>query len=120
MQQKETKICQNCKQSFVIEPEDFDFYAKIKVPAPTFCPDCRAVRRMIWRNERIYYKRKCHAPGHTEEIVSLHPLDAPFTIYDQKYWWSDEWDPLSYGVDYDFKKNHFLNSIKISLKGSLL
>ena len=32
------KICQNCKQNFTIEPEDFTFYDKIKVPSPTFCP----------------------------------------------------------------------------------
>ncbi len=36
----ETKICQNCKQNFVIEPEDFDFYRKIDVPPPTWCPEC--------------------------------------------------------------------------------
>ena len=27
--QQETKICQNCKQDFTIEPEDFNFYEKI-------------------------------------------------------------------------------------------
>ena len=31
-------IYQNCKKEFTIEPEDFNFYEKIKVPAPTFCP----------------------------------------------------------------------------------
>jgi hypothetical protein len=34
-----TKICQNCKDEFEIEPEDFKFYEKIKVPSPTFCPE---------------------------------------------------------------------------------
>ncbi|KKU51453.1 MAG: hypothetical protein UX74_C0027G0022, partial [Parcubacteria group bacterium GW2011_GWA2_47_10b] len=29
----ETKTCQNCKNSFTVEPEDFGFYEKIKVPA---------------------------------------------------------------------------------------
>ena len=27
----ETKNCNSCKTSFVIEPEDFDFYEKLKV-----------------------------------------------------------------------------------------
>lgn len=36
----ETKTCQNCKTRFTIEPEDFVFYEKIGVPAPTFCPEC--------------------------------------------------------------------------------
>src|SRR3989344_5884693 len=26
----ETKICQNCKSSFIIEPEDFKFYEQMK------------------------------------------------------------------------------------------
>jgi len=30
--QNETKNCQNCKNDFTIEPDDFSFYEKIKVP----------------------------------------------------------------------------------------
>ena len=55
----EKRICQNCKKDFIIEPEDFNFYEKIKVPPPTFCPWCRFIRRMAWRNERALYKRTC-------------------------------------------------------------
>ena len=42
----ENRICQNCKSEFIIEPEDFNFYEKIKVPAPTWCPECRMIR--VW------------------------------------------------------------------------
>jgi len=103
----EVRQCQNCKQNFTIEPEDFQFYEKIKVPAPTFCPDCRRQRRMFFRNERALYKRKCNAPGHEEEIVSVFSLDKPVTVYDDRYWWSDAWNPLDYGKDYDFSKPFF-------------
>ena len=40
--------CQNCKKEFIIESEDFNFYEKMKVPAPTFCSDCRMMRRFVW------------------------------------------------------------------------
>jgi len=30
------QACQNCKQDFVIEPDDFAFYEKMKVPSPRF------------------------------------------------------------------------------------
>ena len=30
-----------------------------------------------------------------------------FVVYDQKEWWSDKWDPLSFGVDFDFQKSFF-------------
>ncbi len=105
--QSETRNCQNCKNPFTTEPDDFAFYEKMKVPAPTFCPECRNQRRMTWRNERTLYKRKCGAPGHAEEIISCFSPDKPFTVYDQSYWWSDAWDPLASGKEYDFSRPFF-------------
>ena len=100
----EKRICQNCKKSFTIDPEDFAFYAKIKVPPPTWCPECRMVRRMSFRNERSLYRRKCSAPRHEEEILSIYSPDKNLVVYDQKYWLSDKWDPIAYGREYDFSK----------------
>lgn len=31
---QEIKSCQNCKKDFTVEPDDFAFYEKIKVPSP--------------------------------------------------------------------------------------
>ncbi|MCX6752320.1 MAG: hypothetical protein NTZ87_02355 [Candidatus Nomurabacteria bacterium] len=103
----ETKNCQNCKKDFVIEQEDFSFYEKIKVPPPTFCPECRTVRRLCWRNEMSLFKIKCDAPGHDEMLISfLHP-EEKLVVYDSSAWWSDSWDALSYGKEYDFSKPFF-------------
>jgi hypothetical protein len=102
---QETKKCQNCKREFVIEPDDFDFYQKIKVPPPTFCPDCREQRRIAFRNERSFYKKKCDLCG--KDVVSRVSPDKPYPMYCQKCWWSDKWNPLSFGRDYDFSKPFF-------------
>ena len=104
---QETKTCQNCKQEFTIEPDDFAFYEKMKVPPPTFCSECRMIRRMVFRNERVLYKRKCNAPSHTEEIVSTFSPEKPVTVYDDRYWWSDAWSPIDYGEPYDFSSPFF-------------
>ena len=101
----ETKTCQNCKNSFTVEPEDFEFYAKIKVPAPTFCPECRYWRRLVDRNEWNLYRRKCDMIG--EQIVSIYREDVPFPVYKQDAWRSDAWDPLAYGRDFDFNRHFF-------------
>ncbi len=101
----ETKICQNCKKDFTIEPEDFNFYEKIKVPPPTFCPECRAVRRLIWRNERSLYHNKCAFSG--KNIISIFSPETNLTVYDRDIWWSDKWNPLSYGQEYDFSRPFF-------------
>jgi len=101
----ETKICQNCKKEFVIEPEDFKFYEKISVPPPTWCPECRMVRRMIFRNERILYKRKCDLCK--KDTISLYHDKTSFPVYCALCWYSDNWDPLKSGKDYDFNKPFF-------------
>ncbi len=103
----EKRICQNCKEDFTIEPEDFSFYEKIQVPAPTFCPQCRTMRRLSWRNELNLYKRKCDAPGHTETLITLYPPEAKVTIYDAHFWWGDGWEAMDLGRDYDFSRSFF-------------
>jgi hypothetical protein len=108
----ETKNCQNCKQEFTIEPDDFAFYDKIfgsSLPAgrqaPTWCPACRMQRRMMWRNERNLYKRICGLTG--KNIVSCFSEDSQIKVYDRDAWWSDKWDPFAYGKNYDFTKPFF-------------
>ncbi|MFH0928432.1 MAG: hypothetical protein V1821_03085 [bacterium] len=101
----ETKSCQVCKQSFTIEPEDFHFYEQIKVPPPTWCPDCRRMRRLAWRNERTLYPRKCDLCA--ASILTIYSPDKPRTVYCRECWYSDKWNPLDYGQDYDFSKNFF-------------
>ena len=101
----ETKTCQNCKNQFTIEPEDFEFYEKIKVPAPTWCPDCRMKRRMVWRNEISLYKRPCDSCG--KSIISIYNSDASCIVYCQDCWWSDKWDPMVSGREFNFNKTFF-------------
>ncbi|MCX6722311.1 MAG: hypothetical protein NTY04_03955 [Candidatus Staskawiczbacteria bacterium] len=101
----ETKQCQNCKNQFTVESDDFAFYEKIKVPVPTFCPDCRMQRRFAWRNERALHRNVCAKTG--KKIISGFAPDSGLKVYDREVWWSDAWDPMAYGVDYDFSKPFF-------------
>lgn len=101
----ETRTCQNCKTDFVIDSEDFSFYQKIGVPAPTFCPDCRRTRRWAWRNNMSLYNRVCELCG--KSVISIYAPDAGITVYCNKCWWSDKWDAKSFGRDYDFSRPFF-------------
>ena len=111
MNQSQTKICQNCKTEFTIEPEDFAFYDKIQVPPPTFCPECREQRRLAFRNERSLYKRKCDLCD--REVVSIYsPLppscwENPFKVYCPDCWFSDKRDLLANGRNFDFARPFF-------------
>ncbi|MBI3888736.1 hypothetical protein HY311_03000 [Candidatus Nomurabacteria bacterium] len=101
----QTKQCQNCKQDFTIEPDDFGFYEKIKVPPPTFCPECRRQRRLAWRNNVTLYNRSCELCK--KPVVTIYSKESAITIYCNKCWWGDGWDALSYGQDYDFSRPFF-------------
>ncbi|HTE48996.1 MAG TPA: hypothetical protein VK675_03760 [Candidatus Paceibacterota bacterium] len=120
---QETKNCQNCKKDFTIEPDDFGFYEKIKVLAPTFCPECRLIRRMTWRNERSLYSRSCDMCH--KSTIGTYPADSPFTVYCHECWWGDGWDGASFSKEYDFSKSFFeqfkelMNKIpRIAMTGS--
>ncbi len=102
---QEARNCQNCHSNFEIEPEDFQFYEKIEVPPPTFCVECREQRRIAYRNERSLYKRKCDFCK--KEVVSRVSPDKSYPMYCHECWWSDKWNPLDFGREYDFSKSFF-------------
>ncbi|MEX2052492.1 MAG: hypothetical protein WD991_02250 [Candidatus Paceibacterota bacterium] len=97
---QEVKNCQNCKRDFTIDPEDFSFYEKIKVPPPTFCPLCRAQRRMVYRNERKLFKVK--DAFSSKEILSTYPKESGRNIITRETWLGDSWDAMDYGMEIDF------------------
>lgn len=107
--QSETKVCQNCKKDFIIEPDDFAFYEKMKVPPPTWCSECRFQRRIVWRNEWRLFKNKDARTG-LDVFTNFSP-EAPVKIYDRDFWLSDGWDPLEYSRDIDWSRP-FLEQIK--------
>jgi len=102
---QETKNCQNCKKDFIIESEDFQFYEKMKVPAPTWCADCRLWRRISYSNERHLYQNICGFCG--KKIISAYPQGTVFPVYCFDCYRGDSWDPFTYSKDYDFKKSFF-------------
>ncbi|EKD44623.1 MAG: hypothetical protein ACD_71C00072G0001, partial [uncultured bacterium (gcode 4)] len=60
---------------------------------------------MSFRNERNLYKRKCDATN--KDIISNISPDKKYKIYHQDYWWSDKWDAIDYGQEFDFGRSFF-------------
>lgn len=98
-------ICKQCNQQFAIYPEDKEFYQRIGVPEPKFCPDCRKNRRMVFRNESNLYNRKCDLTG--KNIISMYSDNVPFPVYEYDAWHSDKWDATNYGLNFDFNQPFF-------------
>ena len=106
----ETKKCQNCKNDFTIEPDDFSFYEKMKVPPPTFCSECRFIRRLCWRNVRSLYKRNCELCSKT--LFSMYDDDgAPVMCVE--CWTGDNWDIYINQRDIDWDRDLFSQIFEI-------
>lgn len=106
--------CQNCKTEFTIYPEDTKFYHRVGVPEPTFCPACRAQRRLSFRVGRVLYKREIEK--FDKEVFSCVSPNSPYKVYRQDYWWSDKMDAMKYGQNYDFSKPFFEQLKELMLK----
>ena len=98
------KTCQNCKNDFTIEPDDFLFYEKVKAPPPTFCPECRLQRRLTFRNERGLHRAVCDLCH--KNMISVIP-NGELKVYCVSCWVSENWNVMEYGKDYDFSKSFF-------------
>lgn len=106
----ETRSCQNCKKNFTIEPEDFNYYEKVKVPPPTFCPTCRMIRRIVCVNGWNLFWRNCDKCG--KRTMSMYSPDKKeITVYCQPCWWGDTWDGTEFAMDYD-PTRPFLTQVK--------
>lgn len=110
----ENKQCQNCKKDFTIEAEDFNYYEKIKVPPPTWCPECRMIRRFAIQNTWNLSWRDCAKCG--KKTLSVHSPEQKLIIYCSSCWWGDSWDGTETGIDYDPSRTFFEQVIELSLK----
>ena len=110
----ETRNCQNCKKDFTIEPDDFGFYEKIKVPPPTFCPECRAQRRFAFRNERKLFRVKDAFTS--EDLFSTYPSESGRNIIKRETWLGDTWDAMDYGQEIDFTRSFWEQLYELEMK----
>ena len=105
----EVKSCQSCKKDFIIKPEDFSFYEKMKVPPPNWCPECRMIRRMVCGNGWSLFWGTCDKCE--KRTLSMYPPSQKIITYCQPCWWSDDWDGTEYAMDYD-PSRPFLAQVK--------
>ncbi|OGY87166.1 MAG: hypothetical protein A2233_03480 [Candidatus Kerfeldbacteria bacterium RIFOXYA2_FULL_38_24] len=97
--------CKQCQNEFVITSAEKKALGQFDVPHPKLCPDCRLQLQLCFRHNHRLYKNICAATGC--EIISYISSDSVYTVYDQDYFWSNKWDALSYGQDFDFSRSFF-------------
>jgi hypothetical protein len=109
------QICSVTGKLFEISEEELAFLKtvsptfggkKFLIPPPTVCPEERLRHRLAFRNLRNLYRRKCDSSGNS--ILSMfEPIEGAPPVYHREEFWSDKWDSLAYGRDFDFSRPFF-------------
>ena len=99
------KTCTVSGKSFEITPEEIAQRKELDVPLPTLCPTERMRQRLMFRNEHSLFRRKCN--GTNKTIISLYPPGFKPPVYDNEYWWSDNWNAKSFSQNFDFDRPFF-------------
>jgi hypothetical protein len=99
------KICTVSGVEFELTQEEITRRKELGASLPALCPAERMRRRLMFRNEHTLFRRKCNGSGKT--VISLYPPEFKNTVYDNEYWWSDNWDPKKFGREFDFNRPFF-------------
>lgn len=81
---KTGRDCFICGDHFTIVPAEIEFYRKMKITWPVYCPNCRADQRWKLRPERKMYKRICDSCK--KSLISTYTADSKFVVYCLKCW----------------------------------
>ena len=55
--------CETTGRNYRIQPTELEFYRKLQLPVPALCPQERHRRRMLTRNPRMLFGRRCARSG---------------------------------------------------------
>ncbi|MFA5841036.1 MAG: hypothetical protein WC847_02065 [Candidatus Paceibacterota bacterium] len=96
---KENRICEHCKKDFIITEEEFSLYQKVDIELPILCFFCRVKLHLSFWMFGKFRKGKSDLSG--EGLITVLPEKNRYPIYTSKEWYSDKWDAMDYGVEYN-------------------
>jgi len=110
------KICTISGKEFEISKKENDFLEKItpifdgqKFPFPesTVSPNERIRNITAHRNEQyLYHAKSCFSK---KPLISVYPENFSGKLCSREEWFSDIWDPMEFGKDFDFSRTFFEN-----------
>lgn len=75
-------VCEKSKKNYKIQKSELNFYRKMKLPIPRFCPDVRHSNRVKTRKSRKLVDRKCD--NCQTQITSVFARDCGFQVFCEK------------------------------------
>ncbi|OGZ78690.1 MAG: hypothetical protein A2358_02705 [Candidatus Staskawiczbacteria bacterium RIFOXYB1_FULL_37_44] len=75
------KCLEQCTEAFRVTSHELEFYRRMSLPLPRFCPNCRHYQRINLRNPLKLWHRKCMREGCQNEFETSYAPERPEIIY---------------------------------------
>lgn len=103
--QPEIKNCQNCGKEFEITSIELNQYNKINLVIPDKCVNCRWKHLFAFWPFGKFRQGKSDLSG--DSLITMLPEQPRYPIFTSHEWFSDAWDAMDYGQDYDPNRPFF-------------
>ena len=101
----ENRICEHCNQNFTITEGELSAYQRVGIELPTLCFFCRVKLHLSFWPFGKFRRGQSDLSG--ENLITVLPEKSRYPIYTLSEWYSDKWDAMDFGVDYDPRASFF-------------
>jgi hypothetical protein len=91
--------CEHCQKEFHISVGELSMYEKVGIEIPIQCFLCRIKHLLYFWTFGKFRKGTSDLSG--ESLITVLPVNSRYPIYTLHEWYSDNWDAMDFGVDYD-------------------
>ena len=98
-------ICTDCNKEFTITKDELSMYKKVDIELPTQCFFCRIKQHFSFWMFGKFRIGKSDLSG--DNLITVLSEKNRYPIYTSKEWYSDKWDAMDYGQNYDSSKSFF-------------
>lgn len=102
---QQTKTCEHCRNEFTISEGELSLYEKVGIEPATICSFCRLKQHLSFWMFGKFRKGKSDLSG--ESLITVLPEKNRYPIYTSNEWFSDKWDAMDYGMNYDENRSFF-------------
>jgi len=100
------KVCEHCGSDFTLNKEELSMYEKVGIELPSICFFCRVKLHLSFWLFGKFRKGKSDLSG--ESFITVLPGKNRYPIYTSSEWFSDSWEGMDFGQDYDSSKPFFI------------
>ncbi len=99
------KTCTDCKKDFSVLENESLLYEKVGISEPKKCFYCLAKQHFAFWPFGKFRKGVSDLSG--KSLITVLPESPRYPIYTREEWWSDAWDAMDFGMDYDGSRPFF-------------